>query len=312
MQTAQPPDRTAFDVPVVFIVFNRPEVTRQVFAEIARQRPKRLFIVSDGARPSRAGEAQRVAETRAITDAIDWPCDVQRNYAETNLGCKRRVASGIDWVFSQVEEAIILEDDCLPSEAFFAFCREMLIRYRDEPRVFAISGSFFGLEAGKPGHYFSRYSLMWGWATWRNRWQHYQVQPTDHFAVLLATWWRYPVTFVYWLQVMRRIVAGRLDTWDIQWMLTVWRHRALACRPNRNLVENLGFGVDATHTDNAQSDLARLLRSADTQGLEACLSPVEADEKRDRIDGRRWALISLRSVLLMAFPPLARLRAALR
>lgn len=300
------------DVPVVFIVFNRPDVTRRVFAEIARQRPKQLFIVSDGARPNRECEAVRVAQTRAITDAIDWPCEVQRNYAEANMGCKRRVASGLDWVFSLVDRAIILEDDCLPSDAFFSFCRDMLVRYADEPRVFAVSGSFFGVETGAPGHYFSRYSLMWGWATWRSRWQHYRIQPEDYRSVLLKTWWRRPVTLTYWLQVGRSVVSGALDTWDVQWILTVWRNRALACRPNRNLIENLGFGADATHTHNGQSELGRLLRSTDTQDLQNCLTPLAADTLRDGVDERRWALISVRSVLLMVFPVLARMRAAIR
>ncbi|MDH4393948.1 MAG: glycosyltransferase family 2 protein [Aquabacterium sp.] len=302
----------ALDVPVVFLIFNRPDVTRRVFAEIARQRPKQLFIVSDGARPHREGEAARVAETRAITDAIDWHCEVQRNYAEVNMGCKLRVASGINWVFSLVDRAIFIEDDCLPSEAFFGFCRDMLVRYADEPRVFAVSGSFFGVETGAPGHYFSRYALMWGWATWRSRWQHYQIQPKDHRSVLLKTWWRRPVVLTYWLQVSRRVVLGALDTWDVQWILTVWRHRALACRPNRNLVENLGFGADATHTANSQSELSRLRRSTDTKDLQNCLTPMTADTLRDSVDERRWALINVRSVLLMAFPILARVRAVLR
>jgi hypothetical protein len=302
----------ALDVPVVFIVFNRPEVTTRVFAEIARQRPRQLFIVSDGARPRREGEAQRVEQTRAITEVIDWPCEVHRNYAETNMGCKRRVSSGIDWVFSQVDRAIILEDDCLPAPAFFSFCTNMLTRYEHEQRVFAVSGSFFGTGAGTPGHYFSRYSLMWGWATWRSRWQHYRVKPTDHYSVLMKTWWHRPIVLAYWLQICRRIASGALDTWDIQWILTVWRHRALACRPNRNLVENLGFGADATHTDNANSELGRLRRSEDIEGLESCLTPLQADTALDKIDERRWALINIRSVLLMAFPWLARLRAALR
>lgn len=303
---------TALDVPVVFIVFNRPEVTRRVFAEIARQRPRQLFIVSDGPRPQREGEAQRVDQTRAITEVINWPCEVHRNYAEANMGCKRRVSSGIDWAFSLVDRAIILEDDCLPAPAFFDYCKDMLSRYEHEQRVFAVSGSFFGEETGSPGHYFSSYALMWGWATWRSRWQHYRVNPTDYSSVLLRTWWRRPIVLAYWLQISRRIASGALDTWDIQWILTVWRHGALACRPNRNLVENLGFGADATHTDNANSELGRLRRSEDTEGLQDCLAPLRAELARDKIDERRWALVNIRSVVLMAFPQLARLRAAFR
>ena len=302
----------AYDVPIVFIVFNRPEVTRQVFAEIAKQRPKRLFIVSDGARSGREGEADKVRETRAIAEAVDWPCEVHKNYAERNMGCKMRVASGIDWVFSQVERAVILEDDCLPSKGFFRFCEAMLDRYADDRRVYSVSGSYFGDRSGEPGHYFSRYALMWGWATWRDRWSQYRLAPTDTGRVLRRTWWRRPVSLLYWRHIYAELSAGKLDTWDVQWILTLWRNRALACRPSHNLVRNLGFGADATHTHAADNPLGRLQWADDTLDFGRRLTDFAPDREKDRIDERRWALINLRSVLLMYVPWIGRLKAALR
>lgn len=301
----------AFDVPIAFVIFNRPDVTARVFAAIAKQRPRQLFVIADGARPERDGEAERVRQTRAITDAIDWPCEVHRNYAEHNMGCKRRVASGIGWVFEHVDRAVILEDDCLPSPGFFAFCRDMLARYEHDERVFSISGSNFGNDRGENGHYFSRYALMWGWATWRSRWQHYQLEPADYFGVLLRTWWQRPVVFSYWLLIYRRLVSGAIDTWDFQWILTLWRHDALACRPSRNLVQNLGFGADATHTLAADNPLARLPTADATDSFDKCLTDIRPDRHRDRVDEERWALIGIRSVLLMSFPWMGRLKAAL-
>lgn len=292
----------SFDVPIVFIIFNRPEVTRRVFAEISKQRPKFLFIVSDGARSHRDGEIERVLEARSITELIDWPCEVHRNYAQVNMGCKKRVASGIEWAFKHVDKAIILEDDCLPSESFFIFCRDMLEKYKSEMRVFSISGTYLGNEMETAGHYFSNYSLMWGWATWRNRWEHYRILPSDYISVLIHIWWRKPITFFYWLHVLKSITSGKLDTWDIQWIITVWRQKALACRPNHNLVKNLGFGVDATHTANALCELGNLHIATDIKGLDRPLTPLVANDFLDAFDERRWAMINVRSVLLMMFP----------
>ena len=300
-----------YDVPVAFIIFNRPDVTKRVFSEIAKQRPKRLFIIADGARAHREGEADRVAVTRAITENVDWPCEVLRNYAEDNMGCKRRVASGITWVFEHVDRAVILEDDCLPAAAFFSFCRDMLTKYESNGLVFSISGSNFGSGDAERGHYFSRYALMWGWATWRDRWQKYEIEPADYKRVLARTWWRRPIVFAYWLMVSRSVMSGALDTWDIQWILTVWRNRGLACRPSQNLVENLGFGAEATHTRDANSQLAQLRVAVDVEDLTTPLSSVAACARRDRVDEERWALINIRSVLLMRFPWIGVIKKAL-
>src|SRR6267142_406558 len=131
--------------PITFIIFNRPDTTARVFAEIARAKPPKLLIVADGPRVDRMGEAERCAQTRAVVERIDWNCEVLTNYSSVNLGCRNRVASGIDWVFEQVEESIILEDDCVPHPTFFRFCEELLERYRDDERVSQIGGANFQL-----------------------------------------------------------------------------------------------------------------------------------------------------------------------
>lgn len=153
--------------PVAFIIFNRPDTTEKVFAEIAKAKPPKLLVIGDGPRVSRQGEAEKVAAARSIIQCVDWDCEVQTNFSDVNLGCKRRVSSGIDWVFEQVEEAIILEDDCLPDPTFFRFCEELLARYRHDQRIGMISGDNFqfGSRRNDDSYYFSKYVHIWGWAT---------------------------------------------------------------------------------------------------------------------------------------------------
>ena len=159
-------------VPVAFIIFNRPDTTSRVFAEIARARPSKLIVVADGPRAEFPGEAELCARARAVIDAVDWKCEVVTDFSDRNLGCRARVSSGLDFVFSQVEEAIILEDDCLPHSSFFPFCESLLQKYRDEDRVMAISGDNFhrGCRYTDFSYFFSRFVHIWGWASWRRAW----------------------------------------------------------------------------------------------------------------------------------------------
>ncbi|MBJ6799234.1 glycosyltransferase family 2 protein [Geomonas propionica] len=241
--------------PVVLLVFNRPETTARVFAAIRQARPPRLLIVADAARPGRADEAERCAEVRRIVAAVDWPCEVLRDYADVNLGCRRRVASGLDWVFDQVEQAIILEDDCLPDPSFFRFCQELLERYREDRQVGMISGDNFqfGRCFGGDSYYFSRYFHIWGWATWRDRWKdNYDVDlakwPQAREQGLLAEILEARAERREWTKALESSWRGRIDTWDYQWVFANWVARRLCILPAANLVSNIGFGAMATHT----------------------------------------------------------------
>lgn len=306
------PEESQAPFAVVFIIFNRPELTRRAFVEIARARPPLLFVVADGPRSARDGDAEAVAQAREVVSRIDWPCVVRRNYSAVNMGCGQRVSTGLSWAFSYVDDAIVLEDDCIPTPSFFTFCREMLDRYRNDRRVFAVSGTSFQPKGPTVGHYFSKYPLMWGWATWSDRWACYQFAPARPLWTICKTWWRRPLALLYWWKVCQSVARGALDTWDVQWILTLWRHRALACRPSHNLVANVGFGGDATHTKDAMSPLASLEVAEDIHLLVTRLGPVRADARRDRVDERVWALIGVRSVVLMCLPWVRRLSAARR
>jgi hypothetical protein len=236
------------------LVFNRPEHTRRVFAAVRDAQPARLLLVADGPRASRAGEAERCRQVREIVQAVDWPCEVMTNFADRNLGCRVRVSSGLDWVFQSVEEAIILEDDCLPHPSFFRFCDEMLDRYRDDPRVGIIAGINHQPADRKYGgsYYFSRYAHVWGWASWRRTWQLYDVSmslwPMAREFRLLESMFLNPAAVQHWRRQLDLLYDGHIDTWDYQLTFMGWVQHLLHAVPCRNLVTNLGFDADATHT----------------------------------------------------------------
>ena len=253
--------------PVAFIIFNRRDTTERVFAEIAKARPPKLLVVGDGPRANRSGEADKVAATRAIVKRVDWDCEVLTNFSEANLGCKRRVSSGIDWVFEQVEESIILEDDCVPDPTFFRFCQEMLERYRHDQRIGMISGDNFqfGRRRNDDSYYFSKYVHVWGWATWRDRW-------ARSYDVTMARWprirdegWLADMVgsrreAAYWHKIFERVHRGEIDTWDYQWVFANWAEGRMSILPAMNMISNVGFDEHATHT-TGDSDLANLARN---------------------------------------------------
>ncbi|HEX8161041.1 MAG TPA: hypothetical protein VF538_04170 [Pyrinomonadaceae bacterium] len=249
--------------PVAFIIFNRPDVTARVFAEIARARPPKLLVVADGPRADRPGEREACRAARAVVERVDWDCEVLTNFSDVNLGCRGRVSSGITWVFEQVEEAIILEDDCVPDPTFFRYCDELLEKYRDDERVPMICGSSFLPE--KPAthsYYFSRYGHVWGWATWRRAWGHYDVSLAAWPELRGTTWLEdvlgEPAAAAYWRERFDATYAGQVDTWDYQWFFTCWAQNGMAVLPSINLVTNVGFGEDATHTKTAVSTMSYL------------------------------------------------------
>ena len=242
------------NTPVALIFFNRPQTTARVFAEVARAKPAKLLLISDGPRTNQAGDEESCAATRAVVERVDWKCEVLRNYSDVNLGCKLRPSSGIDWAFENVEEAIILEDDCLPHPSFFRFCEELLERYRDDERVMMISGNDFqrGENPTPYSYRFSRYTNTWGWASWRRAWSCFDVQMRA-WPLLENSEWLVDVlgnkeAASHWRTVFARTFQASDTVWDYQWLFSCWIQNALAISPSVNLVSNIGFSEDATHT----------------------------------------------------------------
>jgi hypothetical protein len=243
-----------FDVPVALFGFNRPDLTRRVFDAIADVRPRRLFVIADGPRADRPGDEAACAEVRKIMTSVDWPCDVVTNFSPRNLGCGRRMSSGIDWLFNHVEAAVLLEDDCLPGPTFFEFCRAMLDRYANDSRIGVISGTnYITRWARLPGsYYFSRYTHVWGWASWRRSWAQYDFAltklPAAHEAKVLETVLEHEALARFWYKIFDGVRSGAVDTWDYQLCFASFANSWLNIIPTANLVSNIGIGPHATHT----------------------------------------------------------------
>lgn len=249
----------ACETPVVFIVFNRPNVTRMVFSVIREVQPKTLLLIADGPRLNNENDFINCKEVLEIVEAVDWPCNIYRNYSGINLGCRRRLATGLDWVFTLVDRAIILEDDCLPDPSFFRFCTEMLDKYEHAENVMHISG--FNRLSGKikatESYIFSRFGSIWGWATWKRAWKLYDVdmrywetiKRNKEFRILGKT-----KEEIEWRTgLFDKVHNGEIDTWDYQWVFARIIHRGLSIIPIVNLISNIGFGEDATHTKDVSS-----------------------------------------------------------
>jgi hypothetical protein len=250
---------------VLFLVFNRLETTKQVFETIRLAKPPRLYIAADGARADREDESEKVeAVRRHILQAIDWECEVKTLFRDTNLGCKYAVSGGITWFFESEEQGIILEDDCLPSQSFFWFCENMLERYKVDQRIFLVSGYNKQKEwkAEKNSFFFSNFGGIWGWASWKRAWDNYDIEMRDidrfieenHFVNLLGK----KLGLLRQNAIYDNIKVHNVNTWDYQWGYSRHKNNALSCVPSKSLIENIGFGDDATHTTVGSDDVKRL------------------------------------------------------
>lgn len=193
----------SFNTPVLFLVFNRPHTTQQVFETIRKAQPPRLYIASDGARNNQ--EREKVQAVRSsVIDNIDWPCEVQTLFRDEPLGCTYAVSTAINWFFDNEEQGIILEDDCLPNPSFFLFCQDMLNLYKNDMRVGSVSANNFqgGITRGDADYYFSIYSHIWGWASWSNRWKMYDVELNNiHNTSFFNSVFEDKQTKHYWLKI---------------------------------------------------------------------------------------------------------------
>ncbi|NCR59703.1 MAG: glycosyltransferase family 2 protein [Microcystis aeruginosa LL13-06] len=250
--------------PVAFLIFNRPDTTARVFEAIRQAKPPKLLVVADGPRPDRPDDVENCKAARAIIDKVDWDCAVLKNYSEVNLGCGKRPATGITWVFEQVEEAIIFEDDCLPHPTFFRFCEELLNYYRHDERIMVISGNNFqfGRSRTNYSYYFSRYNHIWGWASWRRAWKYFdydlKLWPKIKNENWLTSILEDKTAVKYWTKNFQRTYEGEPTVWDYRWTFACWIQNGLTILPNVNLVSNIGFGEGATHTSSSKSKVANL------------------------------------------------------
>lgn len=242
------------NTPILLIIFNRPDVTSKVFEAIRKAKPQSLYVASDGPRKVRIGEDKIVMQARKIATAVDWPCKVKTLFREKNLGCKYSVSSAIDWFFENEEQGIILEDDCLPHQDFFYYCETLLNYYKKNNRIFLISGvNFQNKEKNNlESYYFSKYFSLWGWASWRRSWNFYDRDisfwPTWKYSDEWNQKFNDKVQKEYWNKIFELTYLNKIDTWDYQFFASVWKNNGLAIVPKLNLISNIGFNEDATHT----------------------------------------------------------------
>lgn len=252
------------NTPILLIIFNRPEMTLKTLSAISKVRPKVLLLAADG--PRNEEEKSLCDATKALVlDNIHWPCEVISNFSDKNLGCGLRVHTAIDWAFSLYEQLIIMEDDCIAHPSFFNYCEVLLDYYRDNDKVMHIGGNNFQdksmLDGIDDSYYFSKYPHVWGWATWRRAWANFdfETQQWSSFQSRggLDEWCADRFEYKYWYELFNDVNGGKIDTWDYQWVLACWANDGLCIVPRVNLVSNIGFGEDATHTKERNVFLER-------------------------------------------------------
>lgn len=288
--------------PVLIIAFNRPDSARRVFSAVRAAKPAKLFLACDAARPGKAGEAERVAEVRALVDAVDWPCEVRTKFPESNLGSGLGVSSAITWFLGEAGEGVILEDDCLPTPAFFRFAATMLERHREDPRIGLIAGSNMAPLVDLPAsHGFSRVTSCWGWATWKRTWDRFTFIPEPVREDEPWTRRLHPNAVDFLRRKFQAIADGKVRTvWDYQFMVQALRAGQLTVVPGRNLILNIGFDGTGTHFGKGGRPWAAPAFAYDPADDWSDQPPVVADKRYDRhylTSGHRGSSKLMRQVL---------------
>ena len=251
---------------VLFLVFSRLDTTKQVFESIRKAKPPRLYIAADGPRENKDGEVEKVAQVRHfVTENVDWDCEVKTLFRETNLGCKNAVSSAITWFFENEEQGIILEDDCLPSQSFFWYCEELLEKYKNNKDIYLVSGDARGPESfGMMEDYtFCKYPLIWGWASWSRVWKDYDVDIKDwpiKKQQVLANVSANKRTQRFWQTIFNKMFNKEIDTWDYQFTYLLLKNKGKSIVPRVNMISNIGFGAEATHTVEVDVDASNRKR----------------------------------------------------
>lgn len=277
--------------PVLLITFNRPELTQKVFSQIRKAKPNKLFISSDG--PRNELDEKKISKIRKITQQVDWDCQIFTLFQEKNLGCKKGVSAAINWFFSEVDAGIILEDDCLPNESFFEYCQKLLKKYAENEKIMMISGTNpLNTWDTENSYFFSLYGNIWGWATWKRAWKHYDMNMKD---------WSKPNTkksvkanlgssiqFFFRKKLYDAAVKNSVDTWDYAWSFARVKKNGLTIMPRYNLIKNLGFGVDATHTTSTHNAFSHLQQ----YNIEKPLThPIKIERDKQFDDTYFWKLM---------------------
>jgi hypothetical protein len=272
-----------FKTPILFLVFNRPETTKLVFESIRSVKPSKLYICADGPRLNVENDQIYCSEVRKMVSKVDWECEVKTLFRAENKGCGKGVSEAITWFFSNEEEGIILEDDCLPNDSFYHYCSFLLEKYRFESRIMHIGANNFldGTISVENDIYFSSISHIWGWATWKRAWESYDFK-LKHYTIgdfkFILKKYKWPKFILnYWISIYRDVQLGNIDTWDYQWNFAIHKANGLSIIPSQNLVSNLGFGPNATHTKTVDLKVSNLT----SQNIQLNSLPVKKEINSD-------------------------------
>lgn len=273
-----------FNTPILLLIFNRPKTTQKVFNKIREQKPRHLYIAADGPRINNLEDIELCKKTREIVAQIDWNCEVRTLFRDENLGCGVSPAQSITWFFENVEQGIILEDDILTDSSFFGFCETMLDRYKNNEQIMHVSGCYF-LESFSENipqsYYFTRHIHVWGWATWRRAWKHYDYHMKDWYTLRSNKKLKkyYSGYSIFWKEIFDKMSNKGNDIWDYQWMFAIYKNDGIAINPSINLTQNIGFDNDATHTKDPNS----IFTSIKLSSLSGIIHPIisDVDIKKD-------------------------------
>jgi hypothetical protein len=275
---------TPSETPILLLVFNRPDKVRQLISALALVKPKKLYVSSDGPRVGVVADVQKCQETRALFLELPWECEVMTNFSDRNLGCMSGPVSGINWFFSHVEEGIILEDDCIPSPAFFPYITELLNQYRHDEQIMHLSGTSFltGMNiAINERYYFSHIAHGWGWATWKRAWNKFDIKMSELEG--LPKKLEDNNTFIskrqrrFWVNLFKHVQTADNGIWDAQWEYSILNNQGICITPAVSLIENIGFDADATHTKAPSGQL--LGRKFKTAELPSTLPSIKVVNK---------------------------------
>ena len=248
-----PTTQERFSVPIAIFLFNRPNELRSVLKVIEEIKPTTLFLIADGPRVDHPEDQELCMHARMICSEINWPCQTHRLFFDINQSNRNAIPLGLDWVFSKVDQCIILEDDCVPSHSFFFYCAELLERFRDTPQIMTIGGHRFDGpdEYHQDSYFFSKYPSTWGWATWKRAWKLFDLN-LEKWTALKKTNWLYELLSNtryenYWSRIFNQMQAG-LNTWDYALLFSCWSNHGLSIRSKVNMIHNIGHNNSATHT----------------------------------------------------------------
>lgn len=283
----------ALETPILFLIFNRPDTTTLVFEQIKKVRPTHLYVAADGPRKGNLSDEIKCVNTRKVIDGVAWDCEVKTLFRDENLGCGKAVSQAINWFFEHVEEGIILEDDTLPDISFFEYCQSLLNEYRNNESVMHISGCYFlkkyeVLAKSSPGYFFTKHIHVWGWATWRRAWKHYDFS-RKNIADQKNNLEKYYGSYAnFWNEIYSQVFDGKIDTWDYQWMYAIFSQKGIAINPTHNLVQNIGFNEEATHTKDVNSKY----KSIETEPFSKIRHPpkIKVDQRRDDLYYKEYLL----------------------